>query len=204
MISMDSHQWIYNLADQPDEMIYLNSADWLLAKDKHPGNDTRYLIIFKDKSLKTIRDLRKEHVPSLVEAYHKTLRFLQKLEESSSNESLPWRVFFHYYPSVFQLHAHVIRAPIHRNLDRIHDIKHVVRNLLKQTDWYKEAIILCTHSKFVHQVLNGYEPRLQSSWMRLSKSLMRIELMSRINQCDITSRGMRAPSLPSFAAALAF
>ena len=45
------------------ERIYLDKTAFMLCRDIHPGTDTRYLVIFKDTSLKTIRDLT--HFPVL-------------------------------------------------------------------------------------------------------------------------------------------
>ena len=46
--------WIFNIlkTDIPGETVFLKTTQWILCLDKHHGTDVRYLVIFKDKSLK--------------------------------------------------------------------------------------------------------------------------------------------------------
>lgn len=177
-----AHQWIYNLAAQFDEEIYLDEEEWVLAKDKHPGNDLRYLIIFKDRNLKTLRDLRACHLHMLRYVQERSIKAVAQihgLEVKMARRQ--WRIFFHYYPSVFQLHAHIVAEPVMRNADRMHDIRHVMRNLEFSSTWYRDALLLCTHSRFVNHVLHGACFKRQAVWHRWSKHLinsMRIELIT--------------------------
>ena len=50
-----------------DEVVMTETAQWLLCLYKHPGEDTRYLVVFRELTLKTIRDLRGSHVLMLLE-----------------------------------------------------------------------------------------------------------------------------------------
>ena len=177
MTILDSHQWIYDLVSQPDEEIYYNCERWLLAKDKHPGTDTRYLIIFKDTNLRTLRDLRDCHIPLLREARDKSYATLAKIMNLGVQDvAMQWRIYFHYYPSVFQLHAHIVNEAVHRNADRVHDLKHVIRNLMFHPMWYRDATILCTQTRFLSDVLEEILAHQATLWARIVKSLLRIEL----------------------------
>lgn len=136
----DDKQWINDLIDDnvmENEVIYVDTNETLLCKDIHPGNDERFLLIFKDKSLRTIRDLTAEHVPMLLRAQSTVRNFLM---ESGKNDN--WRIFFHYTPSVYQLHAHV--STLRNNLDnsRKHPLGCVIRNLRQNSDHYKHALIM--------------------------------------------------------------
>lgn len=174
---LQTHQWIYDVAAQPDEEIFLNQPEWLLAKDKHPGADTRYLIIFKDRELQTMRDLRTRHVTLLMRVCRESHKILASIMHCSVKDiQKDWRIYFHYYPSVFQLHAHIVNDALHRNADRVHELRHVVRNLLSDSLWYKHATILCTQTRFVQEVLNERYQEKQVHWLRIANNLLRIEL----------------------------
>jgi diadenosine tetraphosphate (Ap4A) HIT family hydrolase len=174
--SLLANQWIYNIASAHDEEILLETDDWLLAKDKHPGSDLRFLIIFKDTSLRTIRDLRSEHIMMLVSSMEQTRKYLIQ-NINSVGVGNKWSFFFHYYPSVFQLHAHVMCRPLSRNLDRIHEFKHIVRNLSANSSWYQNALVLTKPSRILDfaGTKNKHMCR-QSNWWKFSMSLLRIEL----------------------------
>jgi hypothetical protein len=49
----------------PGETVFHNTPDWLLARDLHRGLDNSYLVVFRDKELYSIRDLRARHVGML-------------------------------------------------------------------------------------------------------------------------------------------
>ena len=62
-------------------------------------------------------------------------------------------MYFHYLPSVFQLHMHVRQIPSTAdigpdsttrglNFDRIHMLRHVLRNLERDGTWYSTALIM--------------------------------------------------------------
>lgn len=137
----DDKQWIYDLIankEMRNETIFVDTDELLLCKDIHPGLDDRYLLIFRDKSLKTIRNLEGRHVGLLLRAQNVVRSFLQSMRENNKN----WYIFFHYTPSVFQLHAHV--STLRHNLDnsRKHPLACVIRNLQKDGNYYKTAMIM--------------------------------------------------------------
>ena len=68
-IEASDRQWIYNLSTNNQEEIHIQTKDWILAKDKHPGSDLRFLIVYQDRTLRTIRDLRQRHIPMLMESW---------------------------------------------------------------------------------------------------------------------------------------
>jgi len=140
------NQWIFDLIgdnSSPGEKVYHSTRDWLLARDLHRGTDNRYLVIFKDESLHTIRDLRAQHIRVLkdVVAFLKT--WLPKQEPAHHGSYL---MYFHYMPSVFQLHMHV---SMRKSSDscRAHHVHHIVRNLSQNEAWYRDALILYSTSK---------------------------------------------------------
>jgi hypothetical protein len=137
------NQWIFDLATVPNcpgEKVYHSTPDWLLARDLHRGADNRYLVIFKDPDLFSIRDLRARHVQVLRDVAAFLKRWLPAQEPAHHSR---YHSYFHYMPSVFQLHMHVAmrRAP---ESFRAHHMHHVLRHLGRSDTWYKDALILCT------------------------------------------------------------
>jgi hypothetical protein len=146
LCARDNRQWIYALISAGmsahDEVVMTETAQWLLCLDKHPGEDTRYLVVFRDLALKTIRDLRGRDVPMLLEM----LASVRAQMLARHPEWARCQVYFHYYPSVYQLHAHVCEDSAHASARkascRCHEVGHVVRNLRTDPQWYAKALIL--------------------------------------------------------------
>jgi len=153
LCARDNRQWIYELISTGmsahDEVVMTETAQWLLCLDKHPGEDTRYLVVFHELALKTIRDLRGQHVPMLLE-------MLASVRAEMLVRHPEWagcQVYFHYYPSVYQLHAHVcedsVLSSARKASCRCHEVGHVVRNLRTDSLWYTKALILTNRPKHV-------------------------------------------------------
>lgn len=147
----ENRQWIYELidsgADAPNETVLIDNERWLLCLDKHPGTDTRYLIVFRDPRLKTIRDLRHGDLKMLSNMRTEVLAVIRKQHPDWPSLS----VYFHYNPSVYQLHAHVCENTVRHSGQvsalRCHDLRHVLRNLAADSLWYREALILTCKTK---------------------------------------------------------
>jgi hypothetical protein len=140
-----SNQWIFELMTNPDcpgEKVFHDAPDWLLARDLHRGPDDRYLVVFRERELLCLRDLRARHVPML----RGLLAFLRRwLPEHEPQLHSRYHMYFHYMPSVFQLHLHVSMRKAPDSL-RAHDLQHVIRNLERADTWYRDALILCSSS----------------------------------------------------------
>jgi hypothetical protein len=139
------NQWIFDLMTVPDcpgEKIYHDAGEWILARDLHRGTDNRYLIVFKDTNLNSIRDLRSRHVCML----KRLVAFLKKwlpTQEPAMHDK--YHMYFHYMPSVFQLHMHVSMRKAPDSI-RIQNVSHVLRNLRQSDTWYRDALILCQNN----------------------------------------------------------
>jgi hypothetical protein len=151
----EDKQWIYNMIDRSEpcndnEIVYLEEDEWLLCKDIHQGTDFRMLILFRDRSLRTLRDLRAEHVPLLRDVDRKVREWLNK---TVSVVHVPkYEIYFHYMPSVYQLHAHVCMPGAYYNSMRSHGLQHVVRNLAQDSLWYHNALIMFSVNKTIRQM----------------------------------------------------
>jgi hypothetical protein len=135
----ENQRWIFNLIDKPEEtseVVFLNRSEWMLVQGSSYNSDVRYLVIFKDKTLKTIRDLRQKHVPMLKEVEHDVMEFL-----SENKIRGDYKMYFHYLPSVFQLHLHVCCSTAGDSIRRQY-LHCVVRNICAKDTWYADALIL--------------------------------------------------------------
>ena len=136
------NQWIFDLMTIPDcpgETVFHDTPEWLLARDLHRGPDNRYLVVFRDTQLYCIRDLRARHVGML----RGLLAFIREwLREQEPLLHAKYHMYFHYMPSVFQLHMHVSMRKAPDSL-RAQDVLHVIRNLRLSDTWYHDALILC-------------------------------------------------------------
>lgn len=134
-----SHRWIHQIIDNnlkgSNEKVYYRTSQWCLCEDKHSGSDTRYLIVFSDKSLHTIRDLRQKHVIMLREIKEYVTAWL------GTQKNL-FKMYFHYFPSTMQLHLHINTVHATRNYQRIQPIDTVIRNLERDSLYYSNALIL--------------------------------------------------------------
>ena len=149
------NRWIFDLIDTPNcpgEKIYHDAHAWLLARDVHRGVDNRYLVVFKDKELYSIRELRSRHIDTLKDI----VAFLAKwLPEQEPVHHKKYSMYFHYMPSVFQLHMHV---SMRKSLEsfRAHHMHHVLRNLASHDAWYKDALILCQNATLFKSRLTNH------------------------------------------------
>jgi hypothetical protein len=109
--------------------------------DHRSGDDQRYLVIFKDTALKTIRDLAQTHVPMLEHVRRAVRAWL------AHHDPGDYVMYFHFMPSVFQLHLHVRRSTCCRTHVRIQPIQNVIANLRKTPDHYQNALILTKFCK---------------------------------------------------------
>ncbi len=138
--SAGSSRWIYDIINNTfcpkREHVFIQEPAWCLCADQHQGHDARYLVIFKDTSLKTLRDLRASHLPMLNDVLAKVSAWI------ASHHAKPFHMFFHYMPSVFQLHLHVTSKFQYINMNRAHFFKRVIKNLQRNSDHYAQALML--------------------------------------------------------------
>ena len=133
--------WIFNLvhgtAKHDREVIYIDAEHWLLCS--HPESAMRFLVVFKDLHLHSIRDLRQKHMPMLRDVQRRVAAFVRgRLPHDAPH----FKLFFHYMPSVFQLHMHVCLQHTGDPL-RVHSLQSVLFRLKLDDLWFQHALILC-------------------------------------------------------------
>lgn len=106
-----------------------------------------WLAILKDQNIKTLRELRGEHVPMLRDLRH---RCLEKIQEETGKTPDQVMVYLHYHPSVYQVHIHFAYPYLqygHRDVYRVHLLDSVIHNLTVDGEYYKNACIPVSVSK---------------------------------------------------------
>lgn len=146
------HRWIFDLmaGHATNEEIFIENEEWMLCRDRHPGPEDRFLVVFKDTSLYTIRELHGAHVPMLLNVQNACRRFLQEHCAHDANTPHAWRLYFNYMPSVLQLHLHVSRHTSHCST-RIQPLCCVIRNIQSNPQHYTTALIMtCSNRPTEH------------------------------------------------------
>ena len=129
-----------------DDRATWRGADWT--------RDLYLLAISKDASLKSMRDLRGPDGAGLCRAMRAAL--LRCAADVYGVPATKLRVFFHYQPQFYRLHAHCTRAE-HTNpgceCDRAHLLTTVAANLDLAPDYYARAPL--TYKLRIGEKLHG-------------------------------------------------
>jgi len=140
-------KWIYDIIDKNKDanlskLLYENKNFVLVMKKYMSPNklSTFHLLAFvKDKKIKSIRDLKIEHIPLLKEIVKKSKEYIKRNYKIESNEI---ETNFHYRPTTLLLHIHFelvnnkkLRKPILE-----HSVHSVIQNLSVDPYYYKKNI----------------------------------------------------------------
>lgn len=180
----DKNKWIYDIIKtgvlSKHEQVFIDRAEWCLCVDKHHGHDLRYLVVFKNESLKTLRDLRECHIALLQEVYATVHSWLQSKHKNK------YYMYFHYMPSVFQLHLHVNANVQHINWDRAHLLSTVTSNLRKDSEYYAKALILTKMCKTIRSanVHSKLKTKLPCLWVYCKQQVAH-NTSSKHTQCSL-------------------
>ena len=100
-----------------------------------------WLAVLTDTNLRTIRDLRQEHIYLLTKLYSQCCA---KIKEETNISPDQVMAYLHYPPSVYQMHVH-FRYPIGPSLAhdafRIHLLANVINNLHIDGDYYRKSLL---------------------------------------------------------------
>ena len=139
--------WINNIINgtKESEHIIYNDNDIILIPDLKWNNkvidDMYYLVIFKNKDLKSIRDLNQSHLPLLDRVKEICTNKIKELHDIDSNKL---RLYFHYHPSFWQLHLHinlVAKSWDGTLVDTSHLFTTVINNIKLVNDYYQKIDI---------------------------------------------------------------
>lgn len=100
-----------------------------------------WLAIAHDKRLRTLRDLRGQHVPMLKRMLSECM---DAIESETGIRSEQVMAYVHYPPSVYQLHVHFsfpYGQYCHRDAYRVHNLATIINNLEIDPDFYAKATL---------------------------------------------------------------
>jgi len=137
--------WIYNIIDHKKESntIIFEDDNIIIIPDYKWSNDINELHIlgiFKDKNLYSIRELTNDHINILQQSVDNGKNMIEKKYNINFNELL---CFFHYHPSVWQLHIHFMNVSNTStkfnsySLPRAHLVSSVIENIKMNSNYYK-------------------------------------------------------------------
>jgi len=136
--------WIYNIIDHKaeQESIIFEDDNIIIIPDWKWNQNLRELHIlgiYKDKSLRSIRDLNSSHIKMLKESIAIGCEIISKHYGFKLDNIL---TFFHYHPSTWQLHVHFMNGNDKKTrsatLPRAHSSSIVIQNLELIDDYYKK------------------------------------------------------------------
>jgi len=145
-INMPRKQWIYDVisGERESENVLLEDNDVVFLPDTHALNDGKtinWLAIMKDRSLKSLRDLRGRHVKLLKRIRLQCTEFIMATTGWKRHNIM---AYIHYLPSVFQLHIHFC-APYgsYTTLDvlKVHPLDTVISNLEIDPEYYLKVTL---------------------------------------------------------------
>lgn len=159
-IPASRNAWVQNIFDglkEADRVLFLDNnveTGFVVVPDlkmdmSNVVPESVYLqCIVRDSSLRSVRDLRASHLPLLTRIRDTVLRIgREKLNCKSSQ----LRMYFHYYPSFWWLHIHVVHTSFFVpgggiNIGKAILLEDVSQNLELKSDYYAEATLV-THVK---------------------------------------------------------
>ncbi|CAL1529588.1 unnamed protein product [Lymnaea stagnalis] len=146
-----SIQWVYNILEKKTE------SDRILVEDPDPdvgfvmvpdmkwdckNIDALYMVAIVHKhGIKSLRDLRKEHLPLLENILSKGQ---SAIKENFAVTRDKLRVYFHYQPSYYHLHVHFTHVKFDApgsDVLRAHLIEDVMENLSMDSDFYSKKTL---------------------------------------------------------------
>ena len=158
-------QWIYQIinGEKEQETILHRCDQFIILPDTDAFNDEgvlNWIVIFTDTSLSSMRCLRGEHVPVL-QAIKERVADLVPAQFASP------MIYFHYPPSVWQLHLHVA-APCDalrttNSMQKVCFLEDVMCNLRIDSDYYAKATmtyILPSNHELTHLHTHTHDPTL--------------------------------------------
>lgn len=142
---VNNTSWIQNIIENEcDDILYIDD-NIIIILNYHWNlvdmNKFHLLIIIRDEKLRSLRDLRGEHLPLLRNTLKKGFDIVRSVYGLSERDI---KMSIHYPPSTYQLHIHITRidAPDTRNIKLSYLLQNVIYNLEMNPEYYKNAPLL--------------------------------------------------------------
>ena len=136
-------RWINDILFKKSEkeLVLFRNNEFIICKDiiwKSNKSYDFYILAIPIANLKTIRDLRQEHVQLLKSIKNKIISIAKKYKLNSNNLYM----FFHYHPSYYHLHLHVCtidHTVLETKYYRNYLLDDVISYLEINSDYWKDA-----------------------------------------------------------------
>ena len=139
----DKDKWIYNIIDgisEQDLILYRDDLCLIIPTFTWNSVDIQKLHILCipiDKNIRTIRSLNKSHITLLQHMRQVALNIIMNkynLDETNL------KMFFHYTPSTYHLHLHIMNLNCERNssVEYSHYLDSLIFNLSLDSEYYKK------------------------------------------------------------------
>lgn len=132
---IDKKTWPYKVigGEAEAERVVHREKQFLIVPDVEEF--THMLVLFTERRLQSIRNLRGRDLPLLRQV-------AVMVREKLGSDKM---VYFHYPPSVWQLHLHVTSASdglrTTNDMQKVHFLDDVIRNIELKTDYYAHATL---------------------------------------------------------------
>ena len=144
---LSNNQWLDDIIEgrKEQELILYQDNDFiLLISDKWIDNNLNHLRILsflKNKKLRSIRDLTNKNIKLLEKVKNKSCEVINKKYNFTEDQL---KIFFHYRPSVWQLHLHFVNLNYtlrSSSIEKAFEYHSVIENLKLISDYYKKISI---------------------------------------------------------------
>lgn len=160
-----SHTWVDMIESSTKESVLYSNSHITVCKDLNFSPSFFHLLIFfKKPDLYTFRDIDPDFVP-VVQTAMTTVRAIAARFTSQS-----LRFYFNYLPSTYQLHIHVVSTNSTQNTHRCHSVSSVLRNICRDPNYYKRALILTrlsnNNAMFKHYARTQTSSRIELEFVK--------------------------------------
>ncbi|VBB17837.1 m7GpppX diphosphatase [Yasminevirus sp. GU-2018] len=151
-IPESNYRWMYNILDgvaekdsvvhRDDNFVLMNDYTW----DKQYREQLHLLAIVTDRSLMSVRDIRRKHLPMMREIVD---RCIQKIIELHGLQREDIKVFFHYPPSTYLLHIHLVhvaRCDLKTSFEKCVEFWSMCRNIELDETYYQQDMQIINYS----------------------------------------------------------
>lgn len=168
-IEEGSIQWVYNIIQgkTEQEFVRFNEPDFMVLPDMKWTDETDLknmylLLLFKDSKFKSIRDFNCEEHLTMLKNVKKFVEheILKKYGNTSIDKV---KLYFHYQPSYYQLHLHIVHADNEINYKSMllgkdcHFLDTVINNMEMAIDYYQRCNLvyyLSDSSELYKRIIN--------------------------------------------------
>jgi hypothetical protein len=154
-----SKKWVDRIFQKEAEQdrVWADTADFVLVADKgwtsQKADDLHLLAIFKRDDLLSIRDLKDGDAELLKSASQLGCKMIKEKYGLGVDQL---KMYFHYYPSTWQLHIHFVNLSYRSNssIEQAHNFHYVVQNLELGISYYSRVVLQTKYNPSVNQHTN--------------------------------------------------